>query len=169
MMPGFEVASVVLTLLPLAIKATGSYAEILSMHKVAKYDLAKFVQGLETEEACLRNTCELLLTGVAPRAAVDKLVETPFGPEWEPFNKQMRLRLWHTHDQFVKQVADMLAATQELHEKLCVTTDGEVLGYGSPFLKTVRVFGRGIKLCVSKQKRSQPCRQAKLHLTALPR
>lgn len=133
-MSGFEIAGVVLALLPLAVKAAQVYAEILSTHKAAKHELTKLIQDLETEEACLRNTCELLLTGVAPRTAVDKLVETPFGPEWQPFNKQMRLRLWHTHDNFVKQIGEMLAATRELHGKLCVKADGEVLGCGPPAL-----------------------------------
>jgi hypothetical protein len=125
-MSGFEVAGVVLALLPLAIKAARAYAVILSSNRTAKYELTKLIQDLETEEACLRNTCELLLMGIVPHNAVDKLVKTPFGPEWEPFNEKMRLRLWHTHASFVKHIDEMLAATKELHEKLCVTADGEV-------------------------------------------
>ncbi|KAK4107428.1 hypothetical protein N656DRAFT_840433 [Canariomyces notabilis] len=110
-MSGFEVAGVILALLPLAIKAARAYADILSSNRTAKYELTKLIQDLETEEACLQNTCELLLMGIVPHNA--------------PFNEKMRLRLWHTHASFVKHIDEMLAATKELHKKLCVTADGE--------------------------------------------
>jgi ABC-type uncharacterized transport system YnjBCD permease subunit len=124
-MSGFEIVGVVLGVLPLAIKAAQGYLAILSAHRTAKRDITELIQDLQTEEACLRNTCELLLTGVAPRAAVDKLVETPFGPEWEPFEKQLRLRLWRNHGEFMKQTIELQEAARELQRKLCIYQDGD--------------------------------------------
>ena len=129
-MSGFEVVGVVLGTLPIAVKAVQGYLNILSAQRTAKRDLTELIQDLQTEEACLRNTCELLISGVAPCSVVDKLVENPLGPEWNQFDKQLRLRLWRTHGEFVKQATELLAATRELQEKLRIHQDGKVCGVG---------------------------------------
>lgn len=141
-MSGFEIVGVVLGALPIVVKAVQVYLDIFSAHRTAKRDLTELIQDLQTEEACLRNTCELLISGVAPRSMVDKLVENPLGPEWNQFDKQLRLRLWMTHGEFKNQARKLLAATQELQEMLRVHQDGKVCGRGGlPFFPSAQAQG----------------------------
>jgi hypothetical protein len=125
-MSGFEIAGIVLGALPLAVKALEGYMGLLSNVRHAPRDLKALIRDLETEQLRLQNTCELLLNGVAPPSVIDKLIQTPFGPDWEPFNDRLRLRLWTTCGKFEEQVAEMRMAANELSAKLCLDADGSV-------------------------------------------
>ena len=125
-MSGLEVVGVVLGVLPLAVKALQGYVSVLSSVKNARRDLNALIRDLETEQIRLQTTCELLLDGVAPPSIIDKLIQTPFGPDWKPYNDRLRLRLWTTSNKFEEQVAQLQQAVQELRAKLCLEADGSV-------------------------------------------
>lgn len=125
-MSGFEVAGVVLGVLPLAVKALEAYIGVLSNVRHAQRDLKALIRDLETEQLRLQNTCELLLNGVAPPSVIDKLIQTPFSPDWNPYNDRLRLRLWTTCGKFEEQVAEMQMAANELRAKLGLEADGSV-------------------------------------------
>lgn len=125
-MSGLEVVGVVLGALPVAVKALKAYMSVLSSMKHAQRNLKALVRDLETEQLRLQTTCELLLDGIAPPSAIDKLIQTPFGPEWKPYNDRLRLRLWTTSGKFEGQVAELQSATDELKAKLCLGPDGSV-------------------------------------------
>ncbi|CAM1503061.1 Fc.00g078370.m01.CDS01 [Cosmosporella sp. VM-42] len=122
-MSGFEVIGVVLGVLPLAIKAMKEYKALLP--RPAERDLKALIRDLETEQVCLRNTCELLLEGIAPFSSIDNLIKSPFGPGWKQYSSQIRLRLWTTSTTCEEQVIGMEKAVQELREKLCIHLDGK--------------------------------------------
>ena len=125
-MSGFEVVGIVLGALPIAVKAAQGYMAILSSVKDAHRNLKALIRDLETENIRLQTTCELLLDGIAPPSVVDKLIQTPFGPDWKPYNDQLRLRLWTTAGKFEEQVVEMRNAADELRAKLCLEPDGSV-------------------------------------------
>jgi hypothetical protein len=125
-MSGLEVVGVVLGALPLAVKALQGYMSVLSSMKHAQRNLNALIRDLETEQIRLQTTCELLLDGVAPPSVIDKLIQTPFGPDWKPYNDRLRLRLWTTSGKFEEQVLELQQAAQELRAKLCLEPDGTV-------------------------------------------
>ncbi|KAK0651026.1 hypothetical protein B0T16DRAFT_442612 [Cercophora newfieldiana] len=123
-MSGLEVVGVVLGALPVAVRALQGYTAVLSSMKHAQRNLKTLIRDLETEQIRLQTTCELLLDGVAPPSVIDQLIQTPFGPEWKPYNDQLRLRLWTTSGKFEEQVAELQRAAQELRTKLGLEADG---------------------------------------------
>ncbi|KAK0625883.1 hypothetical protein B0T14DRAFT_599378 [Immersiella caudata] len=123
-MSGLEVVGVVLGVLPLAVKALQGYMTVLSSMKHSQRNLNALIRDLETEHIRLQTTCELLLDGIAPPSVIDKLIQTPFGPEWRPYNDALRLRLWTTCTKFEEQVNELQAAASDLRAKLCLEADG---------------------------------------------
>ena len=89
-MSGIEAVGLVLSILPLAIKALQGYRAMLSGVRGADRDLKALLQDLETEQVRLQTTCEVLLDGIAPLSRIDDMVEKPFGPEWEQFSDDIR-------------------------------------------------------------------------------
>lgn len=128
-MSGIEVAGVVLGVLPLAIKAVKEYMDILSSVKDAKRTLKFLLQDLETEHIRLETTCEVLLDGVVPPSAIDRLIRAPLGPEWRLYNDRLRLRLWTRSRKFEEQIGEMQMAVNELRTKLCIESDGSVCSH----------------------------------------
>ncbi|KAK7413083.1 hypothetical protein QQX98_008031 [Neonectria punicea] len=124
-MSGIEVVGVVLAVLPLAIEALKAYRSMLSRVRGADRDLKALIQDLETEQVRLRTTCEVLLDGLAPLSRIDDLVEKPFGPEWDQFHDDIRVRLWTATDKFQEHAKEMQEATEELKDKLCIEADGK--------------------------------------------
>lgn len=125
-MSGFEVAGLVLGVLPMAIQVIGGYRTILSSVKSARRDLTWLERDLETERTRLQNTCECLLVGIAPLSVIDSMIDDPFGPDWKKFNDPLRLRLWRSWGSFQRQVALMSDAVSELKEKLAMDATGKV-------------------------------------------
>jgi hypothetical protein len=125
-MSGFEVAGIVLAVLPLTIKAVKGYMDILSSMKDAKRNLQPLLHDLETEQIRLETTCEVLLDGIVPPSAIDRLIRTPLSSEWKLYDDQLRLRLWTTSQKFEEQVVEMQRAVVELKAKLCLEADGSV-------------------------------------------
>ncbi|KAI4593917.1 hypothetical protein KJ359_008961 [Pestalotiopsis sp. 9143b] len=125
-MSGFEVVGVVLGVLPLAIEAIKTYYTILSSAKSAQSDLNWLRQDLETEHIRLQNTCEILLTEIAPLSKVDGLIKDPFGPDWVKYNDKLRQRLWSSWDTFQTQVELLSSAAVELEKKLCFDKNGVI-------------------------------------------
>lgn len=125
-MSGFEVAGLVLGVLPLAIKAVDSYMTVFSSYKTAQDDLKWLKWNLETEKVVLQNTCEQLLHEIAPYDMIHSMIKHPFGPDWTKYNDKLRLRLWSSWGIFREQIDQLSKATAELEEKLCLGRDGSV-------------------------------------------
>lgn len=87
--------------------------------------LKALIQDLETEQVRLRTTCEVLLEGIVPLSMIDTLLETPFGPQWEPYDHQLRLRLWTSSGKFEEQATEMQKAAEELKNNLCIQAAGK--------------------------------------------
>lgn len=124
-MSGFEVVGVVLGVLPLAIEALKTYKSTLSSMRNVERSLKALIQDLETEQVRLRTTCEVLLEGIVPLSMIDTLLETPFGPQWELYDHQLRLRLWTSSAKFQEQVAEMQKAAEELKNNLSIQAAGK--------------------------------------------
>ncbi|KAM5378827.1 hypothetical protein ACJZ2D_004300 [Fusarium nematophilum] len=124
-MSGIEVVGLVLGILPLAIEALKGYRAMLSRVRGADRDLKALIQDLETEQVRLQTTCEVLLDGLAPLSRIDGMVERPFGPEWDQFSDDIRVRLWTATGKFKEQAKEMQEAAEELREKLCMEADGK--------------------------------------------
>ncbi|KAI1662741.1 hypothetical protein F4813DRAFT_9406 [Daldinia decipiens] len=122
-MSGLEIAGLVLGALPLAIKAVQSYKSILSSMWHVQYGLICLQRDLETECIRFQNTCETLLVGIAPLAMIDRMTNNPFGDEWKRYSDELSIRLWTSKGTFETHVAEMLAATKELKEKLCIPSN----------------------------------------------
>lgn len=121
-----EAAGLVLGVIPLAIKALGTYRDILSAMKNIKRDLEYMIRDLNTEQQILQNTCETLLKGIAPDSMLDDMIEDPFGPSWSQYNNEVRLRLWRSANVFQELVEEMKKAAIELREKLAIDQNGKV-------------------------------------------
>jgi len=132
-MSGLEIVGVVLGVLPLAVKALQGYLRLFSSMKrgTVQRNLNELIRDLQTEQIMLQNTCELLLDGVVPQSAIDRLILAPFGPDWQPYNERLKLRLWTPSGNFETQVAELQKAVQELREKLCLEADGSVCSLNS--------------------------------------
>ncbi|KAF7548747.1 hypothetical protein G7Z17_g6849 [Cylindrodendrum hubeiense] len=124
-MSGLEVIGLVVGLLPLAVQAVKCYRTILSGGRNVDRDLDALIRDLETEHVRLRTTCDVLFDGVVPLPVIDKLIETPFGPESKPYCEKLRLRLWDESGQFEEQVTEMQRAAEDLKAKLAIDEHGK--------------------------------------------
>ncbi|KAF7538473.1 hypothetical protein G7054_g2861 [Neopestalotiopsis clavispora] len=125
-MSGFEVAGLVLGVLPLAIKTINSYRSTLSSIRTAQDDLNWLRRDLETEQVRLQNTCEILLHDLLPLSMVDAMIKDPFGADWAKYDEKLRERLWLSWGTFQAQVQLLSAAATELEAKLCVNRNGSI-------------------------------------------
>lgn len=121
-----EAAGLVLGVIPIAIQALSTYRDILSAMKNAKRDLEYLIRDLRTEQQILQNTCETLLKGIVPDIVLDDMIEDPFGPAWDKYNDEVRLRLWRSADVFQERITEMKQAAMELQKKLAIDQNGKV-------------------------------------------
>lgn len=119
-MSGFEIAGTVLGALPLVIEAAKYYRKIYSRLRDIRENLGELIAALENESVILRNTCELVLEGIAPHHRIQSLIENPLGPDWEPYERRIRSRLWSSLDGIKHRLESMDHACQELKDKLHV-------------------------------------------------
>ncbi|KAI1828134.1 hypothetical protein F4861DRAFT_244948 [Xylaria intraflava] len=125
-MPGLEIVGVVLGALPVAIEAARAYRDTLSAFRNAKKAMDDLVLDLETERLILRDTCELLLDGIAQPDEIISMIENPLGPEWKSYEKQLGLKLWESVHVFDEHVKHMLEATQALKLRLGIEEGSQV-------------------------------------------
>ncbi|PNP86064.1 hypothetical protein FNYG_01120 [Fusarium nygamai] len=129
-MSGFEVAGIVLGSIPMVVSALECYMNglnTLQKFRCSKRILKTLILNLNTEHKILQNTCEKLLTGIAPQTHIDEMIREPFGVLWrkeEVFNG-LRLRLWSSLQVFHDQIQNIREAIEELMEKLNIGKDGE--------------------------------------------
>ncbi|KAL1848348.1 hypothetical protein Daus18300_013630 [Diaporthe australafricana] len=125
-----EAAGLVLGVIPLAIQGLKTYRNILSSLRTAKRDLDCLIRDLETEQQILQNTCEILLKGIAPDSAMDAMIRTPLGANWDAYSDEVRLRLWPSATLFKDRIEDMREAAMELQRRLAIDGNGK---YGGSF------------------------------------
>lgn len=121
-----DAAGLVLGVIPMAIQALETYRNILSAMKNARRDLEHLIRDLKTEQQILQNTCETLLGGIVPDSVLDDMIEDPFGPAWNKYNDEVRLRLWRSADIFQERIMEMKEAAMELQKKLAIDQNGKV-------------------------------------------
>ncbi|KAK3948958.1 hypothetical protein QBC32DRAFT_45482 [Pseudoneurospora amorphoporcata] len=119
-MSGFEVAGLVLGVLPLAVQALKTYREIMADVKGVPSDLANLIEDLETEMLRLRTSCELLLEQIVPFVDIADYLDDPMSPKWEKsaVNNKLRIRLSDSYPKFEEKVRDIRAVGLELEKKL---------------------------------------------------
>lgn len=121
-----EVAGLVLGALPVAIQAFQTYRTILSSVRNTKSDLESIIRDLRTEEVILKNTCEMLLSGIALDSEIETMIENPYGTTWDKYEDEVRLRLWRSGASFQDVAEDMMKATAELQKKLAISDQSKV-------------------------------------------
>lgn len=122
-MSGFEVAGIVLGLIPMVIKATTSYADGLStLQRWRKYDreIQSLNRNLETERARLKNVCEKLLLGLVPHSQIESMIDDEGGSLWreDAIQKKMKSRLWECFDVFEANIVHVREALDEINRKI---------------------------------------------------
>ena len=132
-MSGIEIAGLILGALPIVISGIEHYAEgVATLGRFRRYqgELRMLINILSTEQMKLKNMCERLLLGVAPRDGIDAMTGDPFGPLWknEAVQKKIRARLWDSYDSFERTLEDVHAAIQEMADRLGLDHDGTVSG-----------------------------------------
>lgn len=121
-----EAVGLVLGVIPIAIQALDTYRTVLSSVKNLKRDLDFMIRDLKTEQQILQNTCEIMLKGIAPDSALDRMIEEPFGPDWRGYDNEVRLRLWRSSAVFQERIEEMRQAALELQRKLAIDESGKV-------------------------------------------
>lgn len=123
MVTGIETAGIVLGTLPLIISALEHYAEgVETIHKWWRYkrELASLRRILDAEYIRFLNTCEELLVGLVPDAALAALLDNPGGAGWfDPdIDRKLRLRLRKSYPSYLETVTDMFDVMSVLERKL---------------------------------------------------
>lgn len=121
-----EVAGLVLGAIPLAIHALQEYRLFFSSFKNAQKHIASIIRRLQAQQRILENTCNVLLTGIAPPSEIEAFIQTPFNSSWNKHEEQIRLRLGQDWNIFNETVGEMQNAVKTLQGKLAIGDDGKV-------------------------------------------
>lgn len=135
-MSGIEVVGLILGILPIAIAACESYANLFPSHSKRRLKLRKVGRDLETQHVTFRNTCEILLLGVVHPDKMESMISNPFGnDDWaDPaVTQKLEIRLWRSYQTFKRRVADIQEATDDLKQKLSLQ-DAKVSGCCGPVI-----------------------------------
>lgn len=130
-MSGFEIAGVVLGSIPLIISALEHYQGVFEKARLwRKYTrvLGELALKLGTEESLLKNTCELLLSGIVSLTEIETMVAEPFGELWrdEKIKGGLHWKLDTSLEIFEKNVQQMKHVIDMLKKDLCIAPDPKV-------------------------------------------
>lgn len=122
-MSGFEIAGIVLAVLPAAVQAFQVYKTYFPSSKKFQEDLKQLVQDLESERTRLYNTLERLLGPLLDETTTSQeLLENPHSPKWEKLgpriDDQLRTLLYITYNKFKEQLDEINKSSEELRLKL---------------------------------------------------
>ncbi|EPE02349.1 hypothetical protein F503_03934 [Ophiostoma piceae UAMH 11346] len=122
-MSGIETVGLILGSLPLLISTMEHYANgVSTMNRYRRYELElqRLINILNVENIKLLNTCEKLLTGLAPPSQIGALLKEPLGQLWnEPgLQASIQFRLWRSYEIFIITISEVLAASQEISRNL---------------------------------------------------
>ncbi|KAK3401307.1 hypothetical protein B0T20DRAFT_112927 [Sordaria brevicollis] len=124
-MSGFEIAGIVLAVVPAALKLYTVYAEYFPSVKKFKNDLHLLHQGLDTEQVRFINTFERLLRPILGETmSIVRLLElkNEKHPKWKQLEPLIHSRLImlldFTHDKYIEQMGEFRKSSKELQIKL---------------------------------------------------
>ncbi|KAF2420296.1 hypothetical protein EJ08DRAFT_665654 [Tothia fuscella] len=123
-MSGIEAAGVALAAIPLIVSVLEHYADgITTMRKWKRYpkELRSIISRLRTQEEILRNSCELLLQGVAISGQeMEMLVSDPLGAGWasEDLHASLREKLLDSYEVHMGIIAEIKNALLEFKRRL---------------------------------------------------
>lgn len=130
-MSGVEAAGFVLAAIPLVISALEHYAEgVETIQKWWRYqkELSSLRRVLGAEYDRFLNTCEELLAGIVPDAALAALLDDPGGTGWKDpdIERKLKARLRKSFNSYLETVTDLNEVVNILKEKLELGDDGKV-------------------------------------------
>lgn len=121
-----EVAGLVLGGIPLAVHALQEYKLFLSNYRHASRHLESIIRHLQAQRNILENTCNVLLTGIAPPFEIDQMIQMPFDSSWNKHEGQIKLRLGEDLKIFQDTTLEMQNIVKSLLKKLGIDADGKV-------------------------------------------
>lgn len=121
-----EVAGLVLGGIPLASHALQEYRSILSSFKNAQRHLDSIIRRLRTQQRFLENTCNVLLTGIAPPPEIEAMMQSPFDTSWDRHEGKIRLRLGQDLNIFQETIQEMQNTVKSLQGQLAIDDNGKV-------------------------------------------
>lgn len=98
-MSGFEIAGLVLGVIPLVVSTFENYKKgAQALENLRKYEnnIQCLILNINVEQVRLQNVFERLLDGVVPPSQIDAMVKNPNGDLWteQEVQEEIRLRLW---------------------------------------------------------------------------
>jgi hypothetical protein len=168
-MSGFEVAGVILGVIPLLVSALEHYANsvrTIQRFRRYKYELKTLALELKTEQTLFRNTCELLLDGIVDDQAIDEQLTDPDGELWSKldFQKNLQKRLGSSYEVYIERVRAMKSTLEHFRNRLELNDKWVVRWSTDAFLQRACKVG---KLSLSKSAYNDVIQQLKGHNRAL--
>lgn len=124
MATGIEIAGLVLAAVPMLMKAPESMAGGIAVTK--RYDryrvlFNQVVQGLKSENAILKKSLAIILSGVIPRSMMEQFLVQPNGVLWRrmAFEGALRARLEQSYDPYIDAVSASTEASTISERGLC--------------------------------------------------
>jgi hypothetical protein len=122
-MSGFEVAGIVLGVIPIVISALEDYDEgLTAIQRWRKYEreVRSLIRNLETERLRLQTICEKLLIGIAPPSRIEHMINDPTGSLWheEDIQKKINARLWKSAQNYDETLQEMRKAIDEMMDRI---------------------------------------------------
>lgn len=121
-----EVAGLVLGGIPLAIQALQEYRSFFSSFRQAHRHLDSIIRHLQAQQNILANTCNVLLTDIAPPSEIKTMMHRPFDSSWNKYERDIRLRLGEDLIIFQETTQEMQDTVKSLHRKLAIDDNGQV-------------------------------------------
>jgi hypothetical protein len=131
-MSGVEVVGLVLGVLPLVIEGLEKYADgVRTIKRLMgyKWELETLIDRLRTENSIFKNTCEIVLLGLAPNSSIEKLLLEPGGSAWKTpdLARKLERRLRDSYGDFFNGVMGIHRAVKAITELLGLGLDGKVM------------------------------------------
>lgn len=130
-MSGFEVAGVVLGLLPLVITAVEHYADSVQTAKRAikyKTEMKILKHDLDAEYTVFLDNLERVLDGLVRAYQLEVLLKDPVSTLWQEdtLNERLQDRLGRSYDVFAHTVNDMNGTVREFIQRLDLDDQGQL-------------------------------------------
>jgi division protein CdvB (Snf7/Vps24/ESCRT-III family) len=129
-MTGFEIAGVVLGIVPILTLSIEHYKTMLSMREIRQLD-----RSFKTQRIIFMNTIEALLSTLVSETQLKKLLADPYGEAWKDSHTAIRLEkhLGDAYESFTEIMEDIQVMVLELQKILTSEVSRSPFGqdYGS--------------------------------------
>jgi hypothetical protein len=130
-MSAFEITGIVLGSIPLIISALEHYGEgVRTFRRLYQYrwELKSITTELKTEQVLFRNTCEILLDGLADSKVLEELLENPGGNAWRDpvLQRKLERRLHSSYSVYMERVVGMSKALEDFRVELGLDENGTI-------------------------------------------